>query len=132
MGQEMLTQRAEYQRVFVGQDATLKEVIEELRKCREKSGLLETHVIELTGQVTSLNYQVKGKGTQSDPTPKPSAAGGVGGGGNGEPLEDFGAGAPGGSDDGDDDDDDDEDDDRRKGRNDKTPADKGRRDERPA
>ena len=57
---------------------------------------------------------------------------GVGGGGNRDPSENFGAEAPGGSDDGDDDTEDDEDDDRRKGRNDKTPADKGRRDERPA
>ena len=32
MGQEMLTQRAEYQRVLVGHDATLKEGIQELRK----------------------------------------------------------------------------------------------------
>ena len=132
MGQEMLTQRAEYQRVLVGHDATLKEVVEELRKSREQRGHLEERVMELTELVTSLNSQVKGKGKQSYPTQEPSAAGGVGGGGNGDPPENFGAGAPGGSDDGDDDDEDDEDDDRRKGRNDKIPADKGRRDERPA
>ena len=131
MGQEMLTQRAEYQRVLVGHDATLKEVVEELRKSREERGHLEERVMELTEQVTSLNSQVKGKGKQSDPTPEPSAADGVGGGGNGDPPENFGAGAPGGSDDGDDDEDD-EDDDRRKGRNDKTPANKGRQDEGPA
>ena len=89
MGQEMLTQRAEYQRVLVGHDATLKEVIEELRKSRDKSGLLEERVMELTEQVTSLNSQVKGKGKQSDPTPEPSAAGGVGGGGNRDPPENF-------------------------------------------
>ena len=88
--------------------------------------------MELTEQVTSLNSKVKGKGKQSDPTPEPSAAGGVGGVGNRDPPQIFGAGAPGGSDDGDDDDEDDEDDDRRKGRNDKTPADKGRQYERPA
>ena len=132
MGQEMLTQRAEYQRVLVSQDATLKEMIQELRKSREERGQLEERVMELTEQVKSLNSQVKGKGKQSDPTPEPSAAGGVGGGGNGDPLENFWAGAPGGSDDGDDDDEDNEDNDRRKGRNDKIPADKGRRDERPA
>ena len=91
MGQEMLTQKAEYQRVLVGHDATLKEVIEELRKSRDKSGLLEERVMELTEQVTSLNSQVKGKGKQSDPTPEPSAAGRVGGGGNGDPPENFGA-----------------------------------------
>ena len=79
-----------------------------------------------------MNSQVKGKGKQSDPTPEPSAARGVGGGGNGDPPENFGAGAPGELDDGDDDDVDDEDDDRRKGRKDRIPADKGRRDERPA
>ena len=132
IGQEKSTQRAEYQRVLVGHDATLKEVIQELRKSREEREHLEEKVIELTAQVTSLNSQVKGKGKQSDPTPEPSVAGGVGGGGNRDPPENFGAGAPGGSDDGDDDDADDEDDDRRKDRNDKTPADKGRRDERPA
>ena len=88
--------------------------------------------MELTEQVKFLNSQVKGKGKQSDPTLEPRTAGGVGGGGNGEPPENFGAGAPGCSDDGDDNDEDDEDDDRRKGRNDKTPADKGRRDKRPA
>ena len=132
MGQEMLTQRAEYQRVLVGHDATLKEVIQELRKSREEHRHLEERVMELTEQVTSLNSQVKGKGKRSDPTPEPSATGGVGGRGNGDPPETFGAGAPGGSDDGDDDDEDDEDDNRRKGRNDKTPGDKGRRDERPA
>ena len=132
MGQEMLTQRAEYQRLLVGHDATLKEVVEELRKSLEKRGHLEERVMELTEQVASLNSQVKGKGKQFDSTPEPSAAGGVGGGGNRDPPENFGAGAPGGSDDGDDDDEDDEDDARRKGRNDKPPADKGRRDERPA
>ena len=132
MGQEMLTQRAEYQRVLVGHDATLKEVIQELRKSREERGHLEERVMELTEQVTSLNSGVGGKGKQSDPTPEPSAAGGVGGGGNGDPPENFGARAPGGSDDGDDDDEDDEDDDRRRGRKNKTTADKGRRDERPA
>src|ERR1700743_3112124 len=72
MGQEMLTQRAEYQRVLVGHDATLKEVIQELRKSREERGHLEERVMELTEQVTSLNSQVKGKGKQSDPTPEPS------------------------------------------------------------
>ena len=123
----MLTQRAEYQRVLVEHDATLKEVVEELRKSREKRGHLEERLLELTEQVTSLNSQVKGKGKQSDPTPEPSAAGGVGGGGNGDPPENFGDRALGGSDDGDDDDEDDEDDDRRKGRNDKTPANNGRR-----
>ena len=96
MGQEMLTQGAEYQRVLVGHDATLKEVIQELRKSREERGHLEERVMELTEKVTSLNSQVKGKGKQSDPTPEPSAAGGVGGGGNGDPPENFGAGAPGG------------------------------------
>ena len=116
----------------MGHDATLKEVGEELRKSREERGHLEERVMELTAQVTSLNSQVKGKGKQSDPTPEPSVAGGVGGGGKRDPLENFGAGAPGGSDDGDDDDEDDEDDDGRKGRKDQTPADKGRRDERPA
>ena len=131
MGQEMLTQRAKYHRVLVGHDATLKEVVKELRKSREERGHLEERVMELTEQVTSLNSQVKGKGKQSDPRPEPSAAGGVGGGGNGDPPENFGAGAPGGSDDGDDDDEDDEDDDRRKSRKDRIPADKGRRDERP-
>ena len=128
----MLTQRAEYQRVIVGHDATLKEVVEELRKSREERGHLEEQEIELREQVTSLNSQVKGKGNQSDPTPELSEAGGVGGGGNGDPPEHFGAGAPRRSDDGDDDDEDDEDDDRRKGRNGKIRADKGRRDERPA
>ena len=118
--------------MLVGHDATLKEVVEEPRKSREERGHLEEHVMELTEQVTSLNSQVKGKGKHSDPTPGPSAAGGVGGGGNRDLPENFRAGAPGGSDDGDDDDKDDEDDDRRKGRNHKTPADKGRRDERPA
>ena len=132
MGQEMLTQRAEYQQVLVGHDATLKEVLEELRKCRDKSGLLELQVMELTEKVTSLNLQVKGKGKQSDPTPEPSVAGGVGGGGNRDPPEKFGAGAHGGSDDGDDNDDNDEDDDRRNNRNDKIHTDKGRRDKRPA
>ena len=131
MGQEMLTQRAEYQRVLVGHDATLKEVIQKLRKSREKRGHHEEQLMELTEQVTSLNSQVKGKGKQSDPTPEPSAAGGVGGGGNGEPPENYGARAPGWSDDGDDYDEDDQHDDGRKGRNDKTPANKGRRDERP-
>ena len=82
MGQDMLTQRAEYQHLLVGHDATRKEVIEELRKSREKSGLREERVMELTEQVTSLNSQVKGKRKQSHPTPEPSAAGGVGGGGN--------------------------------------------------
>ena len=118
--------------MLVAHDTTLQEVIQELRQSREERGHLEERVIELTEQVTSLNSQVKGKGKQSDPTPEPSAAGGVGGGGNGDPPENFGAGASGGSDDGDDDDEDDEDDDRRNGRNDKTPADKGRWDERPA
>ena len=132
MEQEMLTQRAEYQRVLVGHDATLKEVIQELRNGREECGHLEEPVMELTDQVTSLNSQLNGNGNQSDPTPEPSLAGGVGGGGNGDPPENFRAGAPGGSDDGDDDDEDDEDDDSWKGRNDKTPADKGRQDERPA
>ena len=132
MGQEMLTQKAEYQGVLVGHDATLKGVVEELRKSREERGPLEERVMELTEQVTSLNSQVKGKGKQSDPTPEPSAAGGVGGGGSRDPPGNFGAGAPGGSGDGDDDDEDDEDDNRRKGRKDRTPADKGRRDERPA
>ena len=88
--------------------------------------------MELTEQVRSLNSQVKGKGKQSDHMPEPSVAGGVGGGGNGNPPENVGAGAPGGSDDGDDDDEDDEDNDRRKGRNDRIPADKGRQDKRPA
>ena len=132
MRQEMLTQRAEDQMVPVGHDAMLKEVIQELRKSGKERGHLEERVVELTEQVASLNSQVKGKGKQSDPIPEPSAAGGVGAGGNGEPPKNFGAGAPGGSDDGDDDDEDDEDDDRRRSRNDKTPADKGRRDERPA
>ena len=118
--------------MLVGHDATLNEVIQELRKSREERGHLEERVMELTEQVTSLNSQVKGKGKQSDPTPEPSPAGGVGGGGNGDTPENFGAGAPGGSDDGDDDDEDDEDDDRRRGRKNKTPADKGRQKERPA
>ena len=131
MGQEMLTQKAEYQRVLVGHDATFKAGIQGLRKSQEERGHLEEHVMELTEQVTSLNSQVKGKGKRSDPPAEPSAAGGVGGGGNGNPPENFGAGAPGGSDDGDDDDENDEDDDRRKGRNDKTPVNKGRWDERP-
>ena len=52
MGQEMLTQKAEYQPVLVGHDATLKDVIEELRKSRDKSGLLEECVMELMEQVT--------------------------------------------------------------------------------
>ena len=69
MGQELLKQRAEYQRVLVGHDATHKEVIQELRKSREKRGHLEERVVELMEQVTSLNSQVKGKGKQSDPTP---------------------------------------------------------------
>ena len=132
MGQEMLTQWAEYQRVLVGHDATLKDVVEELSNSREERGHLEERVMELTEQVTSLNSQVKGKGKQSDSTPEPSAAGRVGSGRNGEPPEKFGAEGRGGSDDGDDDDEDDEDDDRRKDRNDKTPANKGRQDERPA
>ena len=132
MGQEMLTQRAEYEPVLVGHDATLKEAVEELRKSGEEWGHLEEQVMELTEQVTSLNSQVKGKGKQSDPTPEPSAAGGVGGGGNRDLPGNFGAGAPAGSDDGDDDDEDDEDDDRRKGRKDGIPAHKGRQDERPA
>ena len=131
MGQEMLTQRAKYQRVLVGHDTTLKEVVEQPRKRQEERGQLEERVMELTEQATSLNSQVKGKGKQSDPTPEPSAAGGVGGGGNEDPPENFGATAPRGSDDGDDNDDDVEDDDRRKGWNNKTPANKGRRDERP-
>ena len=118
--------------MLVSHDATLKKIIQELTKSREERGQLEEQMMELTEQVTSLNSQVKGKGKQSNPTPEPSAAGGVGGGGNGDPPEHFGAGAPGGSDDGDDDDDDDEDYDRRKGRNDKTPANKERRDKRPA
>ena len=118
--------------MLVGHDTTLKEVVEELSKSREERGHLEERVMELTEQVTSLNSQVKGKGKQSDPTPEPSAAVGVGGGGNRDPPENVIARAPGGSDDGDDDDEDDEDDDRRKDRNDKTHADKGRRDERPA
>ena len=111
--------------MLVGHDATLKEVIQKLRKSREERGQLEERVMELTEELTSLNSQVKRKGKQSDPTPEPSGAGGVGGGGNGDPPENFGAGAPGGSDHGEDDDEDDEDDDRRKGRNDKTPANKG-------
>ena len=82
--------------MLVGHDATLKEVIQELRKCREERGHLEQRVMELTEQVTSLNSQVKGKGKQSDPTPEPGMAGGVGGGGNGDPPENFAAGAPGG------------------------------------
>ena len=94
MGQEMLTQRAENQRVLVGHDATLKEVVEELSKRREEQGHLEERVMELTEQVTSLNSQVKGKGQQSDPTPEPSAAGGVGGGGNSDPPGKFEARAP--------------------------------------
>ena len=128
MGQELLKQRAEYQRVLVGHDATLKEVIQELRKSQEEHGHLEERIVELMEQVSSLNSQVKGKGKQSDPTSEPSLAGGVGGDGNGDPPENFGAGAPGGSDDGDDDNEDDKDDDRRKGRKDRIPADKGRRD----
>ena len=67
MGQEMLTKRAEYQRVLVGHDATLKEVIQELRKSTEEHRHLEERVVELMEQVTSLNSQVKGKGKQSDP-----------------------------------------------------------------
>ena len=55
IGQEMLTQRAEYQRVLVSQDATLKEMIQELRKSREECGYWEERVMELTEQVTSLN-----------------------------------------------------------------------------
>ena len=132
MGQEMLTQSVEYQPVLVGKKATLKEVIQELRKSQEERGHLEEPVMELMEQVTSLNSQVKGKGKQSDPTPERSAAGRVGGDGNGDPPPKFGAGAPGGSEGGDDDDENDEDDDRRKGRNDKTPGNKGRREERPA
>ena len=62
MGHEMLTQRAEYQRVLVGHDTTLIEVIQELRKSREKRGHLEERVMELTEQVTFLNSQVKRKG----------------------------------------------------------------------
>ena len=132
MGQEMLTQRAEYQRMLVGHNPTLKEVILELRNSREEEGHIEERVMELTEQVTTLNAQVKGKGKQSDPTSEPSAVGGVGGGGNGDRPENYGARARGGSEDGDDDKEDDEEDDRKKRRNDKTPADKGRRDERPA
>ena len=131
MGPEILTQRAEHQPVLVGHDATLIEVIHELIKSREERGHLEEHVVELTEQVISLNSQVTEKGKQSNPSPKPSVAGGVGGGRNGDRPETFGAGARGGSHDRDDDEDD-EDNDRRKGRNDRTPADKGRRDERPA
>ena len=127
----MLNQQAEYQLVLVGHDATLKEIIPEVRKSQEERGHLEERVMEVIEQVTSLNSQVKGKEKQCDPTPEPSVAGGVGGGGNREPPENFRAGGPGGSDD-DDDDEDDKDDDRRKGRNDKTPANKGRRDERSA
>ena len=97
MGQERLTQRAEYQRALVGHDATFKEVVEQLRKSREEHGHLEECVMELTEQVTSLIFQVKGKRKQSDPTPEPSAAGGVGGGGNGAPPENLGAAAPRGS-----------------------------------
>ena len=55
IGQEMLTQRAEYQRVLVGHDARLKKVIQKLRKSREEQGHLEERVMELTEQVTSLN-----------------------------------------------------------------------------
>ena len=58
IGQEMLTQRAEYQQVLMEHDATLKEVIQKLRKSWEE------RVMELTEQVTSLNSQVKGKGNQ--------------------------------------------------------------------
>ena len=96
MGQDMFTQRAEYQRVLVGHNATLKEVVEEPRKSREESGHLEEWVMELTEQLTSLNSQVKGKGKQYDPTPEPSAAHGVGGSGNRDPSRNFGALAPGG------------------------------------
>ena len=132
MGQEILTHRAEYQRVLVGHDSTLKEVIHEVIKSREERGHLEEHVVELTEQVISLNSLVTEKGKKSNPRPEPSVAGGVGGGRNGDRPENFGAGAGGGSDDGDIDDEDDKDNDRRKGRNDRTPADKGRRDEIPA
>ena len=59
----MLMQRAEYQRVFVGHDATRKEGIQELRKSREERGHLEKHIMELMEQVTSLNFQVKGNVT---------------------------------------------------------------------
>ena len=69
MGQEMLTQRAEYQSVLEGHDATLKEVIQKLRKSGQERGHLEECVMELMEQVTSLNSKVKGKGKQSDPTP---------------------------------------------------------------
>ena len=48
MGHEMLTQRAEYQRVLVGHDPTLKEVIQELRKSRGERGHLGQQVTELT------------------------------------------------------------------------------------
>ena len=77
--------------MLTGHDVILKEVIQELRKTQEERGHLEERVVELMGQVTSINSQVKGKGKQSDPTPEPSAAGGVGGGGNREPPENFGA-----------------------------------------
>ena len=85
------------------------------REAREKS---DRQLTEMNGMLESLSRQVKGKGKQSDPTPKRSiaAGGGYGGGNRPPPLQQGAPGAPGGGD---------RDDDGEGPR-------KGRRDERPA
>ena len=121
IGRELLDQRAQNQQALRAHGQALREVIQELRACKEERRQQEGRIAELSELVISLNAQVKGKGKRSDPTPEPSplAAGGGNGGNRPPPPQQAATGAPGGGD-SDDDDDDEE------------GPDKGRRDERPA
>lgn len=67
IGRELLDQRNQYQEVLQEHCQALREVIQELRESKEELRQQEERLTELSELIISLNFQVKGKGKQSDP-----------------------------------------------------------------
>ena len=79
IAREVLDQNTLNQQALVEHGQALREVRQELRASKVERRQQEGRIVELPRLVLSLNTQIKGKGTQSDPTPEQSAAAAGGG-----------------------------------------------------
>jgi len=82
LGQELIDTKGKHQRELQNHERMLNAMRAELESNKEARGRQESHIAELTGVVTCLMGQVKGK--CANPTPERSA-GATGGGGGGRP-----------------------------------------------